>query len=147
MKNFVSITKAESYSWHLLRRVKYLIRQLDATAPPLEKQKLEEILSQPNQDLLVAKLRGKIVGVTTITFIKTLCYTKGIIFIEDVIVDPDFRGQGIGEEMVKAAIRLSKNNKAEFIDLTSNPARVPAIKLYTKLGFKKRETNVYRLTL
>jgi len=45
------------------------------------------------------------------------------------------------------AIDFAMKAGAESIDLTSRPERHAANQLYLKLGFVKRETNVYRLAL
>ncbi len=67
--------------------------------------------------------------------------------IEDVVVDEMYRGKGIGELLILKCIDYAKSNKVFQIDLTSRPSRVSANHLYQKLGFKQRETNVYRLVL
>ena len=85
------------------------------------------------------------VGIAAIYFVQTLNGLKS--GIEDVVVDKKYRGLGLGKKLVRALIGAAKRKKAKYIDLTSNPKRVEANALYQKLGFKKRETNVYRLEL
>lgn len=68
-------------------------------------------------------------------------------FIEDVVVDQTARGMGLGEMILCEAIELAKSKGVKRIELSSRPSRVPANKLYQKLGFKIRETNFYRLEL
>ena len=66
-------------------------------------------------------------------------------WLEDVVVDNRYRGQLLGKRMVEEAIRLvEKRGKSTFM-LTSKPARVVANKLYSSLGFEKKETNVYKM--
>ena len=67
--------------------------------------------------------------------------------IEDVVVDTAARGRGIGGEMLRFAIALAEQQGAKGVDLTSNPTRGPANRLYEKLGFVRRETNAYRFTI
>ena len=67
--------------------------------------------------------------------------------IEDVVVDEKYRGRGIATKLVNYAIEKAKNNGVISLDLTSRPERENASKLYLKLGFKKRNTNVYRIKL
>ncbi|MDO8461045.1 MAG: GNAT family N-acetyltransferase, partial [bacterium] len=65
----------------------------------------------------------------------------------DIVVDKEFRGQGIGTKLIKTAIVKARDADAFTIDFTSRPSRESANLLYKKLGFKQRETNVYRLEL
>jgi ribosomal protein S18 acetylase RimI-like enzyme len=68
-------------------------------------------------------------------------------WIEDFVVDKLHRRKGIGEILLDHAIQLAKDAGAKTVDLTSRPSREGAIQLYTKIGFKPRETNVFRITL
>jgi ribosomal protein S18 acetylase RimI-like enzyme len=68
-------------------------------------------------------------------------------WIEDVVVDESARGQGAGEALVAEAIRLASDAGARTVDLTSRPSRESANRLYEKIGFQARETNVYRYDL
>jgi ribosomal protein S18 acetylase RimI-like enzyme len=65
-------------------------------------------------------------------------------WIEDVVVDADARGEGIGERLTEAAVDEARRRGARTIDLTSRPSREAANALYQKMGFERRETNVYR---
>ena len=67
--------------------------------------------------------------------------------IEDVVVDSQCRGRGIGESLVKAALVRAKEEKAITVDLTSRPSREAANRLYRRCGFSQRETNIYRYQL
>jgi ribosomal protein S18 acetylase RimI-like enzyme len=65
-------------------------------------------------------------------------------WIEDVVVDEGARGRGVGAALNQAAIRLAGEHGARTVDLTSRPSREVANRLYSRLGFVPRETNVYR---
>jgi ribosomal protein S18 acetylase RimI-like enzyme len=64
-----------------------------------------------------------------------------------VIVDESARGAGIGELLTNAAIDRARSAGARAVGLTSRPAREAANRLYLRLGFEMRDTNVYRLKL
>ena len=68
-------------------------------------------------------------------------------WIEDVVVDEAARGQGVGEALNREALRLAAEQGARTVELTSRPSREAANRLYQRLGFKMRETNVYRYEL
>jgi len=64
--------------------------------------------------------------------------------IEDVVVDLDFRGKSIGRILTEMALEKARDLKISEVDLTSNPRREAANRLYQKMGFMRRDTNVYR---
>jgi ribosomal protein S18 acetylase RimI-like enzyme len=68
-------------------------------------------------------------------------------WIEDVVVDGSARGRGVGEALNRAAIDRARAAGATTVDLTSRPSREAANRLYRRLGFEQRTTNVYRLDL
>ena len=65
-------------------------------------------------------------------------------WIEDVVVDGDARGMGVGEALNLRALDLADELGAKTVDLTSRPSREAANRLYQRIGFVPRETNVYR---
>jgi ribosomal protein S18 acetylase RimI-like enzyme len=68
-------------------------------------------------------------------------------FIEDVVVDEAHRGHGIAEALTRVAIARAEEAGTRTLDLTSRPSRVAANRLYQKLGFRQRESNVYRFAM
>jgi len=62
-----------------------------------------------------------------------------------VVVDESARGAGVGEALVMAALARAEAEGAKSVDLTSRPSREGANRLYIRLGFEARQTNVYRL--
>ena len=67
--------------------------------------------------------------------------------IEDVVVDENYRQKGFGKLLVEKLISIAKEKNLKKINLTSNPQRIAAHKLYEKLGFQKRATDVFVLEL
>jgi len=68
-------------------------------------------------------------------------------WIEDVVVDSGSRGRGVGEALTQAALEIAADRGAQTVDLTSRPSREAANRLYHRMGFEPRETNVYRFPL
>ena len=68
-------------------------------------------------------------------------------WIEDVVVDEAARGRGIGEALTLHAVDVAREAGARSVELTSRPTREAANRLYRRLGFEERETNVLRLSL
>jgi ribosomal protein S18 acetylase RimI-like enzyme len=92
--------------------------------------------------LLVAKVEGAIVGSLTLALFWIPTGLRA--WIEDVVVDESVRGQGIGAALNQEALKVARDQGARTVDLTSRPSREAANRLYQRLGFKQRETNVYR---
>jgi ribosomal protein S18 acetylase RimI-like enzyme len=119
-----------------------LLPQLSSSATPMTHDDLTKILRCPTNTVLVARTDDRIVGALTLVMIPIPTGTRA--WIEDVIVDGDTRGLGLGSTLTTEAIRLAQESGARTVDLTSRPSRVAANRLYEKVGFKRRDTNVYR---
>jgi ribosomal protein S18 acetylase RimI-like enzyme len=122
-----------------------LIPQLSSSNPAPTKAELEEIAADRASTLFVARLHGRIVGSLTLAMFRIPTGVRA--WIEDVVVDESARGHGVGEALNREALRYAKDNGAITVDLTSRPSREAANRLYRRLGFELRETNVYRFKL
>ena len=71
--------------------------------------------------------------------------TGGKAWIEDVVIDQKFRGEGLSKKLVAHAIDFVRSLQIPTLMLTSNPQRVAANKLYQTLDFKEKKTNVYKM--
>ena len=129
----------------LVEAMDRLIPQLSSSNPAPGRAELAEIVASPATVLLVARRRGRIVGALTLVAfrIPTGVRTR----IEDVVVDETMRGQRVGEILSTAALDRARQMGARSTDLTSRPSREAANRLYTRMGFEQRESNVYRYTL
>lgn len=106
---------------------------------------LARAVRDQNVYILTARERGAIVGMGTLVVMLTPSGAYGM--IGGVVVAGRMRGQGIGRALMERLIAEAKRRKLPMLELTSNPRRIAANHLYPSLGFKKRETNVYRLLL
>jgi ribosomal protein S18 acetylase RimI-like enzyme len=88
---------------------------------------------------------GPIVGTLTLVVFRIPTGVRA--WIEDVIVTEDARGQGCGQALNRAALSAAADAGARTVDLTSRPSRDAANRLYQRMGFVQRETNVYRYEL
>ena len=141
----VTIDVAHDISAELVAGLAVLLPQLSPTAAPLSPADLEAIIAAPGSTLLVASLDGKMVGMLTLVIFSIPSGIRA--WIEDVVVDQNVRGRGVGAALTKRAIDEARRRDATSIDLTSRPSRSAANSLYQKLGFEQRVTNVYRFFL
>lgn len=119
-----------------------LLPQLSRSAPPLDRAALERIAGSDATTLLVAWSDGRLAG--TLSLVMFPIPTGIRAWIEDVVVDQAARGQGIGEALTMAALRLAEGAGARTVDLTSRASREAAGRLYERVGFQSRETRFYR---
>ncbi|MDG6103043.1 GNAT family N-acetyltransferase [Dactylosporangium aurantiacum] len=121
-----------------------LLPQLSGSAPAPDAAGLRALAGWPGNRLLVARVGGVIVG--TLTLVVFPVPTGLRARIEDVVVDEAARGLGAGAALTREAVRLARAGGARTVDLTSRPSREAANRLYERLGFRRRDSNVYRLT-
>ena len=133
------------YSETARGRIDALLHLLSPKAPEVQEDRLKELLENKDFKLFVAEAdNGDIAGILTLTGCPTLSRTKW--WIEDVVVDDRFRGQGAGRSLVRAAVEhVRAQEEHPTLYLTSNPARTAARQLYRSEGFEEYETGVFRL--
>jgi ribosomal protein S18 acetylase RimI-like enzyme len=139
------ITIAKQPSEELLDQVNHLLPQLSSSAPAMTLEQLRDFLDSSAITLFVATHEGRTVGMLTLALFPIPTGIRA--WIEDVVVDVDARGLGVGALLTTTAVEHAKRHGAVTVDLTSRPAREAANALYRKVGFAQRDTNVYRLTL
>ena len=125
----------------LVEAVERLLPQLnEARTPPTLVQLAEAV---ERHAVLVARdeTSGAIIGTLTLVLYRVPSGLKAR--IEDVIVDEAARGQGVGEALTREAMRRATDAGARMVELTSMPYREAANRLYRRLGFVNKRTNVY----
>ena len=143
MTGEVRIEEATELHDGLPEVVERLVRQLSRSSPAPSAAELKEIIQSPACHLLLARDADEtLVGMLTLVVFRIPTGVRA--WIEDVVVDQAARGRGVGAELTNAAIRLANQHGARTVDLTSRPDREAANRLYQRLGFVRRETNVYR---
>ena len=140
-------------------RIDTLLHMLSPDAPALSPARLAELLADDSFWLFVTEdADGQLAGMLTLTRCHTLSRSK--FWIEDVIVDPAYRGQGVGRALVHAAVEYVRADgehehtigesttgyeRKPSLYLTSNPSRTAARALYRSEGFEEYETGVFRI--
>lgn len=96
-----------------------------------------EINKDPNHYLAVVENKTEVIGTCHLTLIPSLTFIgQKRLQIEAVHIASEYRGQHIGEWMMRTAIEYGKDNNALIIQLTTNKRRIRAKNFYEKLGFK-----------
>lgn len=106
-------------------------------------ERIKELKKSPSLEIHLLEIEEEIIGLGSLHYLES--WTNKAAHIDDVVVHPKHRGKGYGIKLMKHLIRRAKEQKLHFLELTSRPSRVAANRLYQKLKFEPRETNVYRL--
>ena len=123
-----------------------LMKELNADIP-VNAQMQQRAVASPGTRIFIAENDEKhIVGCATLCVFESPTGRKAS--VEDVVVLPAYRGQGIGSTLMKRIIDFAKTKLSPIdLRLTSNPSRTEANALYQALGFEKRDTNVYKMEI
>lgn len=153
----IRVRVAQEVTDELLSAIGRLMPQLSSTAQAPSARDLREIVTSHATALLVARDEpedggtshadadvpsGPVVGMLTLVSFRIPTGVRA--WVEDVVVDVPARGGGVGEALVQAAVELAAARGAHTVDLTSRPSREAANRLYQRMGFELRQTNVYR---
>ncbi len=138
----MTVERAVDVTDELVSAVAHLLPQLTSRMTSADDVELVEMLATPGTNLYVARDgANNIVGMLTLVVYRIPTGLRGR--IEDVVVDEAARGQGVGVALANAALELAAKVGVDSVELTSSPARASANRLYRRLGFEQRETNVY----
>lgn len=131
-----------------------LVPQLSSSAAVPGRAEITEMVGSPGTTVLLALIdcapdthgdEWAVVGALTLLIFQIPTGVRAL--IEDVVVDSSARGSGVGSALVAAAVERAGLAGARTVELTSRPSREAANRLYLRVGFERRETNVYRLKL
>ena len=139
----ILVEEATAVTPELLAAFRLLTPQLSRSAPAPGGHELAEMARSPATILLMARDAEKgLIGSLTLVLFRIPTGVRA--WIEDVVVDKDSRGRGVAEILCREALNRASAAGARTVDLTSRPSREAANRLYRRLGFVERETNVYR---
>ncbi len=139
----VVVEEAKAVTPELVAAFRVLTPQLSRSAPAPGGSELAEMVRSPATILLMARDPEKgLVGSLTLVLFRIPTGVRA--WIEDVVTDEGSRGRGVAEILCREALNRASAAGARTVDLTSRPSREAANRLYRRLGFVERETNVYR---
>jgi GNAT superfamily N-acetyltransferase len=122
-----------------------LLPQLNDKLPVPTMARIQALVADPAVTLLLARDGEKVVGTTTVIVYTTPFWIKAR--LDEVVVDEHARGKGVGRALVSAALDVARDRGAQIAELQSAVHREAANQLYPRMGFQRRETNVYRIVL
>ena len=129
-----------------LESINQLLPQLSSKASLITMERLSELVGSGSTMIFICtNEEAKIVGMLSLVIMKIPTGNKA--WVEDVVVDQNARGQGLGKALMDHALEEAGKLGVKTIDLTSRPSRKNANRLYQSLGYQIRETNVYRCSV
>ena len=142
----IVVEEATSVTPELVAAFRRLTPQLSRTAPAPGGAELAEMVRSPATILLMARDPEKgLIGSLPLVLFRSPTGLRA--WIEDVVTDEESRGRGVAEILCREALNRASAAGARTVDLTSRPSREAANRLYRRLGFVQRDTNVYRWSL
>ena len=123
----------------------HLLPQLNSALPVPTMERLQALVADPAVTMLLALDGEECVGTTTVIVYTTPFWIKAR--LDEVVVDEGARGKGVGAALVSAALDVGREKGAQVAELQSGVFREAANRLYPRMGFKLRPTNVYRIVL
>lgn len=154
IKDDMEIQELHNYTQAQFEDLKQLIAELSDRVN-LTQTDLMLVLKDSNSHLYVIlesltpgtspKGEGRIIGCATLCVFHSPTGTKAS--IEDVVISSAYRGQHLGKQLMEYVLEQAKAYAPVELHLTSNPMRVAANKLYQSIGFQKKETNCYQMTI
>ena len=138
-----NIIEINTYSAEYHEAMQRFLNQLTTHPMTVTETMFRQLIDSENSHLFFLMKEGQIAGMLTVGIYYSP--TGGKAWIEDVVVDETFRGQGLSKQLVAHAIEFTQSKQIPLLMLTSNPKRIAANKLYQAMGFSRKETNVYRM--
>ncbi|MFE7119245.1 GNAT family N-acetyltransferase [Streptomyces sp. NPDC057654] len=141
----IRVEIAREPSRELVEAFGRLLPQLSSAAKPLDEEAIARLVTCDANTLLVARAADAIVGTLTLVLAPLPSGLRAR--VEDVVVDSAARGQGVAGLLTQEALRIAREAGARTVDLTSRPDRAAANRLYERLGFRPRQSTVYRFAV
>lgn len=138
----MEIYEAKEVTDELEEAFQRLIPQLSTSSAVPGRKELQAMIDSPAVILLMARDEGRIVGSLSLVVFRIPTGVRA--WIEDVVVDQAARGRGAGEALTRAALERAQKEGSKTVDLTSRPSREAANRLYQRVGFELRHSNLYR---
>ena len=124
-----------------------IVDNADEANAPEYQQAWDKIENDPNNNFIIAEYQGEPVGCMQINILHGIAGRgKARLQLEGVHIRADFRGRGLGSQMMQWAIEHAKENGARTVQLTSSKTRPDAHRFYDRLGFDKSHEG-FKLTI
>lgn len=139
----VEIKEIVTLDVKLVEAITKLLNQLVSSSIVFTEQNLKEIVDSGSSQLFLISVNKSIAGMLTLGHYVSPTGVK--FWIEDVVIDSNYRGRSLGRKLIDFAINYVRKQGKATLMLTSKPVRVAANQLYQSAGFSIKKTNVYKM--
>jgi ribosomal protein S18 acetylase RimI-like enzyme len=116
--------------------------------PESHKKALQKIISDNDIGvILIARQNDKIIAMVNLLFTMSTALGARVAVLEDMIVDPALRGEGVGSKLIDYAICEAKDSGCKRITLLTDGDNTRAQDFYRRKGFQKSLMIPFRLLL
>lgn len=107
---------------------------------------LRAILRDPKVgSLWVATSDRAVIGMVGLLYTVSTAEGGRVAWLEDLVVDPAYRGQGVGKRLVTHVLQVASHNGFKRVTLLTDPTNRRAKKLYETQGFQRSRMVPFRL--
>lgn len=133
--------RLEHFDVSYIEIINKLLSQLSSSGKCITEEVLKEIIESDSSEIYFMKEGDNVIGMFTLGFY--ISPTGRKCWLEDVVIDKDFRGRSLGKLLMQKVMDIVTERGNITLMLTSKPSRIAANKLYQSSGLDKKETNVY----
>lgn len=90
------------------------------------------------QKFIVGKINNKIIGFCSLTIKNNLWLAGNLGHIDELVIDVEYRGCGLGKRMIELMTKIAKESKCKRIELDTAFHRKKAHKFYESVGYENR---------
>lgn len=109
---------------------------------------LREIIAHPEVGRIVILREGDaVIAMANLLFTVSTALGGRVALLEDVIVHPDYRGGGVGSQLLQAVVELARNAGCLRITLLTDRDNAAARRFYARHGFEPSMMLPMRLRL
>lgn len=109
---------------------------------------LRLILREPRRGrIFTVRYGGAAIGMVSLLFIISTAEGGPVVWLEDFVLDPAWRGKGIGARLLDYAIAYARRKGIKRITLLTDRKNVRAARLYLRRGFQSSDMIPLRLFL
>lgn len=100
--------------------------------------RLQRMLGEPGQQVIVAESDGQVVGMATVIVRHVINNDAPFARLASIVVADSHRNRGIGTRLVAAAEEIGRATGCKVIEVTSAEHRAGAHRFYEELGYQER---------
>lgn len=105
---------------------------------------IELIMADPAAKVFIAEIDGEVAGMCTVQTLISTALGRKVGAVEDVIIDVEHRGKGIGSALMFAVENWASRRHLGRLQLRADKSNAPALCFYRQQGWK--QTNLVEWT-